>query len=91
MTSCASALPAEITAGLDFQATVDAATYPAPDWTLRAVVRGPQAIDLTATADGTSHVFTADAATTAAWQPGAYWYSLPERSAGSQPVSIATT
>lgn len=76
MTSCTSALPAEITAGLDFQAAVDAPAYPAPDWTLRAIVRGPQAIDLTATADGTSHVFTADAATTAAWKPGAYWYSL---------------
>jgi hypothetical protein len=76
MTSCTSALPAEITAGLDFQAAVDLAAYPAPDWTLRAIVRGPQAIDLTATASGTSHVFTADAATTSGWKPGAYWYSL---------------
>ena len=76
MTRCASALPDQITAGLDFQAVVFASVYPAPDWTLRAILRGPQAIDLTATADGTSHVFAADAATTGAWQPGTYWYSL---------------
>lgn len=76
MTRCATALPDQITAGLDFQAVVTASAYPAPDWTLRAILRGPQAIDLTATADGTSHVFAADAATTEAWKPGTYWYSL---------------
>lgn len=76
MTRCATALPDQITAGLDFQAIVTASAYPAPDWALRAILRGPQAIELSATADGTAHVFAADAATTTAWAPGTYWYSL---------------
>jgi hypothetical protein len=76
MTRCLSTLPDQITAGLDFQAVVALAQYPAPAWGLTAVIRGPQAIDLTSTADGTNHVFTADAATTTTWQAGAYWFSL---------------
>lgn len=76
MTCCASTLPAEITAGLDFQAVVDLRDYPATEWTARVLLRGPKSIDLTATADGNAHAFAADAATTAAWPPGAYWYSL---------------
>lgn len=74
--SCATVLPPEITAGLDFQATVELPDYPATDWTGKLLLRGPQSIDLDATADGTTHVFTADAATTATWKPGDYWYSL---------------
>lgn len=76
MTCCASTLPAEITAGLDFRAAVDLRDYPATEWTARVLLRGPKSIDLTATASGTAHAFAADAATTAAWTPGAYWYSL---------------
>lgn len=76
MTPCTPTLPDQITAGLDFQATVDAPDYPATAWTLTAVIRGPQAINLTATADGTSFVFAAPAATTAQWVAGDYWYSL---------------
>lgn len=73
--NCAT-LPDQITAGLDFQATVELSDYPAPDWQLSAVLRGPQAINLTASADGTAHVFQADAPTTAQWTPGTYWFSL---------------
>ncbi len=76
MTRCTSTLPAKITAGLDFQAVVTLHEYPAPDWQLVAYLRGPQAIDLSATAEGISHVFAADAATTTAWLPGAYWFVL---------------
>src|SRR5690348_12772539 len=76
MTFCDTTLPAEIAAGLDFQATVNIAAYPATRWQLNAILRGPQAIDLTATADGTSFVFAAPAATTAGWTAGAYWFSL---------------
>jgi len=73
--NCAT-LPDKITAGLDFQARLELSDYPAPDWQLSAVLRGPQAINLTATADGTAHVFQDDAATTAQWNAGAYWFSL---------------
>jgi hypothetical protein len=87
MTCCVSALPAEITAGLDFQARVLLSAYPAPAWTLQAVLRGPAPIDLTATADGAEHVFTANAATTAAWAAGTYWYSL-RASNGASTVEV---
>jgi hypothetical protein len=43
---------------------------------LNAVIRGPQPINLTATASGADHLFSADAATTEGWVPGTYWYSL---------------
>lgn len=76
-------LPDEITAGLDIQARLILPAYPAPTWALTAVLRGPQAIDLTATADGAAHVFTADAATTAGWAAGTYWYSLRASSGSS--------
>lgn len=40
------------------------------------ILRGPASIDMAATAEGSAHVFTADAATTASWAPGSYWFSL---------------
>lgn len=88
MSCCTAFLPAEITAGLGFQASVSVADYPAPDWTVRLVMRGPAAIDLTASPSGRDHVFAADAATTAAWLPGAYWYSLRATS-GAQVVELS--
>ncbi|WP_228368232.1 hypothetical protein, partial [Klebsiella pneumoniae] len=64
MTCCASALPAEITAGLDFRATVDLPDYPATEWTLAAFIRGARNIDLISTTDGATHVLAADATAT---------------------------
>lgn len=74
--TCTPFLPAEITSGLDFQADFSLSDYPAPAWSLKAVLRGPQAIDLVSTAVGSSHHLAATAATTAAWAPGVYWFSL---------------
>lgn len=76
MALCDTTLPDQITAGLDFLATVTFADYPATLWQLNAVIRGPQAIDLTATPDGQSFTFAAPAATTTAWAAGTYCYSL---------------
>jgi hypothetical protein len=76
MTPCAATLPDQIMAGLDFQATLDLADYPATTWALQALLRGPQAINLTAAPNGTSFIFSAPAATTSTWQPGDYWFSL---------------
>lgn len=76
MLRCETTLPDQITAGLDFQAVVDAREYPATSWALRAILRGPAPIDLTATAQGEQFVFSAPAATTATWQIGTYWYQL---------------
>ena len=69
-------IPDNITAGLtlDLRATLPA--YPAPEWALSVIMRGPQAIDLTGTADGDAHLVQVDAATTAAWAAGSYWFSV---------------
>lgn len=75
-------LPASATAGLPFQATVALADYPAPAWTLTAYIRGPKSIDLTASASAGAHLFAADAATTAEWPAGQYWYALRASNAG---------
>ena len=63
-------VPAEIKAGLTFSNLVTLTAYPAPDWALSVVLRGPAVINLAATADGVQHKL----ATTAA-QTGLYAYS----------------
>jgi hypothetical protein len=71
-----STLPDQFVAGLDLQVYVRCERYPVPTWNLKAVIRGPQAIDLTATQSGSLFLFEVPAATTTAWQPGKYWCSL---------------
>lgn len=69
-------LPSTIPAGLNFEALVELCDFPAPDWTLVAILRGPAAIDLEATAQGAAHLFSEDGDTTGAWAPGVYAYEL---------------
>lgn len=69
-------IPAEIGAGLTFDALLTLTAYPAPGWAVSLHLRGPAAINLTATAEGSQHRITASAATTASWQAGSYWYTL---------------
>ena len=69
-------MPTEITAGVTLEILITLTAYPASGWTLTASLRGPQSIDLVATADGDTHVIGASAAATAAWAPGAYWFTL---------------
>jgi hypothetical protein len=69
-------LPTEIAAGVTLEIPITLTAYPASGWGMTLVLRGPQAIDLAGTADGDTHVLAADAATTAAWNAGAYWFSL---------------
>lgn len=68
--------PSSISAGVTFGRTVVLTAYPAPFWTLSAVLRGPAAINITATAADNTHVFAVPADETADWAPGLYWYSL---------------
>jgi hypothetical protein len=72
------ALPPEIKAGTTFRAKLALGDYPATAWRLTLNLRGAQAIDLAAEADadGTSFLLAADAAVTAKWAPGRYWFSL---------------
>lgn len=68
--------PSHASAGLTFDRTVILTAYQAPVWQLSAVLRGPGSIDLAASAVGNNHRFRAEAADTAQWAPGVYWYSL---------------
>lgn len=70
-----SILPDKIGAGLTFSRPVTLTAYPAQDWTLSVLLRGPDVINLTATADGNQHMLTASAASTANWTPGLYTYA----------------
>lgn len=69
-------LPDQITAGVTLDFAVTLTAYPASDWSLELILRGPQAINLTSTADDTQHRFTVAASVTAAYDPGEYWFSL---------------
>ncbi len=70
-----SILPDKIGAGLTFSRLVTQTAYPATEWTLSVALRGPDVINLTATADGNQHQLTASAATTSNWTPGLYTYT----------------
>lgn len=65
--------PAELRAGTTLEVRNLLTAYPADaGWTLAVALRGPAAIDLAGVADGSTHVLTATAATTAGWPPGVY-------------------
>jgi hypothetical protein len=68
--------PTSITAGLSLKCEVITEDYPAPDWELTAILRGPASIDMAAVASGTGHMFSETAATTGAWEPGLYAASV---------------
>jgi hypothetical protein len=62
--------------------------YPAGTWTLRYYLRGVTGeTSITATADGTDHLVSVAAATTAAYQPGRYYWGAVVTS-GSERFSI---
>jgi hypothetical protein len=82
-------LPTNIKAGLSFRAVIELAEYPTSVWSMSLHLRGPAVIDLTAVVDGATFVFSADAATTADWAPGRYWFTL--RAEGGGQVQEAGT
>ena len=75
-------IPAKFTAGTTFSAVLTMTAYPAPDWVAQLILRGPQAIDLAAIAEGQQHRFAVAAGATSDWAPGAYWWQLRLSSAG---------
>lgn len=75
-------IPAKFTAGTTFSAVLTMTAYPAPDWAAQLILRGPQAVDLMAIAEGQQHRFAAAAGVTSDWAPGVYWWQLRVSSAG---------
>lgn len=84
-----SAIPGEIGAGVTFRATVSLPVYPAPEWSVDLILRGPGQIDLASTADGDNHAFHAAAAASKEWAPGHYRYEL-RASDGVDVVTVET-
>jgi hypothetical protein len=74
LVSCS--IPVKIGAGLTFDVLLTLTAFPAPEWSVSLHLRGPSAINLTAAAEGSQHRLHADAATTAAWPAGDYWYTM---------------
>lgn len=68
--------PTSITAGLSLNCEVFSDQFPAPEWVLKAILRGPSQIDLVADAAGTSHVFAETATATGGWAAGLYAVSI---------------
>lgn len=68
-------VPKTIAAGVSFRACT---TQPAfgDGWALFLYLRGPASIDVEATRSASTYTFAADPATTAAWAPGAYAYTI---------------
>jgi hypothetical protein len=76
-----STIPREVGAGVTFRAIACLPAYPAPEWAVSLILRGPGQIDLAASAgdsdsDGDNHEFHATAATTTGWAPGRYQYAI---------------
>lgn len=69
-------IPDTIQAGTTLDVPVTLGGYPAPDWSLVLVLRGPAQIDLASADDGEGHRLGASAEVTAGWVPGVYWWSL---------------
>tara|TARA_R100001143_G_scaffold1966_4_gene4759 strand:+ start:21775 stop:22314 length:540 start_codon:yes stop_codon:yes gene_type:complete len=68
--------PSSVTAGLSIKAEVHVDAYPAPEWTLTAIIRGPSSIDLEAAPLGSGHLFAETAAVTSGWDAGTYAVSV---------------
>jgi hypothetical protein len=81
-------IPSEISAGITFRLPLSFSEYPAPDWELSLILRGPVAIDLFASGADEAHTFLAAAAVTANWAPGPYWWQL-RASDGSDVVLVS--
>ena len=62
--------PNGIQAGLTLRRLVVQPAYPAPEWRLSVVLRGPSVIDLHAVPDGRNHLLHVPATTTREWQRG---------------------
>lgn len=63
-------------AGTTFASLLTLTAHPAPDWGVELIMRGPMAIDVTASPIGAQHALSASAAVTATWQPGIYWWAI---------------
>ena len=69
-------LPPAITAGVTFSHVFTLTAFPAPDWQLKLLLRGPQIINLSAQAEANQHRFQVNALDSKDWLAGKYQYWL---------------
>lgn len=69
-------IPERIKAGLTFSIRLTSTALPAPDWSALLLLRGPGAIDVSATPDVSQHLFRVNAEDTALWVAGVYGWSI---------------
>lgn len=69
-------IPDSISAGLTLDRLLTFTAYPAGEWAVAVLLRGKSSIDLPCVAQGTQHHLRVDAAETAQWPAGDYWYSV---------------
>ncbi len=69
-------VPERISAGVNLDFRVTKTAYPAPDWAVSLILRGPAAIDVPAVAADRQHHFKVSAPVTSEWAPGVYWWVL---------------
>lgn len=69
-------IPAKFDAGTTFDRLAALKPYPAPDWVLSLLLRGPATINIPSTAEETKHRFRVEAETTSGWLPGVYRWAL---------------
>lgn len=68
--------PQKITAGLTFKHIINLTAYPASLWAVKAYLRGPSRIDISAEKDGNLHVINVSADVTKNYKSGYYGFSL---------------
>lgn len=75
MTTLQGQFPASIQAGLTLEKKLRYAQYPAPQWALSVLLRGPASINIEAQADDDDYQIAVVAADTSSWAAGQYQYS----------------
>ncbi|MEN8412360.1 hypothetical protein ABFP33_20620, partial [Acinetobacter bereziniae] len=68
--------PQKITAGLTLKHSINLTAYPASLWAVKAYLRGPSSIDISAEKDGNLHVINVSADVTKNYKSGYYSFSL---------------
>lgn len=84
-----STLPGEIGAGVSFKATACLPVYPAPEWSVDLILRGPGQIDINSVSQADYHELRAGAGVTKDWKPGRYHYEI-RVSNGDDVITVET-
>lgn len=80
-------IPDKIVAGTTFDALLTLTAWPAPEWSVSLILRGPIAVTLSSVAEGGQHRLSASAEVTRLWPPGIWAWAL-RATRGAEVVEI---